>query len=124
MIRVDTRVLDTVARRIHQKAGTALDGLALETAKHLAREATERTPADTGVLKANWVAIPTGPLTARTKNPTRYASFVEFGRRNRGGGAFVPGQKFMTTAIAETESELGQIAAAHLQERIGGWFGA
>jgi len=123
MIRVDARALHQAAQQLRKKAGTALDGLALETAEHLAKEATERTPVDTGQLKASWLAVPTGRLTAVTKNPTRYASFVEFGRRNRGGGAFVPGQKFMTTAIAETEAALPKLAAEHLETHLGRWFG-
>jgi len=123
MMRVDTAALEKAARCIRKNAGAALNGLALETAKYLACEATARTPVDTGLMKKSWVAAATGNLTAVAKNPTRYASFVEFGRRNRGGGAFLPGQKFMTTAIAETEQAMPEIAAAHLLSRIGGWFG-
>ena len=118
MIRIDVSQVAKTAKQIRKQAPKALNGLALKTAEHLSREARERSPTDTGLLKASWEAQETGVLTAIVKNPTHYASFVEFGTR------FMDGQKFLTTAIAETEEALPKIVAEHLKEQAGRWFGA
>ena len=44
-------------------------------------------------------------------------------RAQVGGGAFVPGQKFMTTAMVETERAMPKLAADRLQRVLGGMFG-
>jgi len=117
MIRVDVSALVKTAHAMRKHAGIALNGLARKTAEHLAEEATVRSPVDTGHLKKSWETRETGALKARTENPTHYASFVEFGTR------FMEGQKFLTTAIAETEEALPEIVAEHLETKIRGWFG-
>jgi len=117
MIRVDVSALKRAANIMGKQAGAVLNGLALKTAKHLAEEAKIRTPVDTGLLKKSWEARETDTLKARTENPTHYASFVEFGTR------FMEGQKFLTTAIAETEEALQEIVTEHLEAQIRGWFG-
>jgi len=122
MIRVDVSALDRSVKRVRQIGDRALDGLAHEVAVYLAQEATERTPVDTGALRASWMYSQTGRHSARVENPVRYASFVEFGRRNRGGGAFVPGQKFMTGAIVETEEAVPQMVEGRLRDVVGGVF--
>ena len=122
MIRVHVSGLKRGARQLHGAKGRVLGGLALQIAEHLAEGASARSPVDTGRLKAAWRASETGELKALVENPTHYASFVEFGRRNRFGGRFVPGQRFMTEAIEETKEELPQIAKAHLQKVLGEVF--
>jgi len=117
MIRVDISAIKKVAQSMGKQGGTVLNGLALKTAEHLAEEAKIRTPIDTGLLKQSWEARETGELNALVENPTHYASFVEFGTR------FMEGQKFLTTAIAETEEALGSIVTEHLETKIRGWFG-
>jgi len=117
MIRVDVSGIKRVAHTMRKSKGTALQGLALKTADHLAQEARERTPIDTGLLEKSWEVSETGELTALTKNETHYASFVEFGTR------FMDGQKFLTTAIAETEEAMPKFVLEHLETKIRGWFG-
>lgn len=124
MMRVRVGGVKKLGKMMRFGARTALDGLAYDIATHLVEEARERTPIDTGNMKANWEAVETGRLTALAENPTHYASFVEFGRRNRFGGRFVPGQKFMTQAIAETEEKLEEIVQTHIAERMKGWTDA
>jgi len=118
MIRVDVSQIKQTAKQIRKHAPKALTGLALKTAEHLAAEATDRTPVDTGLMQASWEVQETGHLTAITQNPTHYAKFVEFGTR------FMEARKFMTTAIAETEEALPKIVTEHLKEQAGRWFGA
>jgi len=117
MIRADVSGIKRVSHAIRKGKQTALHGLALKTAEHLAGEARDRTPIDTGLLKKSWEVSETGELTALTKNETHYASFVEFGTR------FMEGQKFLTTAIAETEEAMPKLATEHLETKIRGWFG-
>ncbi|MCL2828364.1 MAG: HK97 gp10 family phage protein [Oscillospiraceae bacterium] len=123
MIRVDISALNRSVKRLRGAADGALCGFAGEMGRHLAKEAAERTPVDTGKMRAAWIVAETDRLTAAVQNPVRYASFVEFGRRNRGGGAFVPGQKFMTTAIVKTELVMPQLVVDRLQRVLGGVFG-
>ena len=115
MIRVCVSALERGAKRLLEANGQALGGLALQAAEHLVRGATERTPVDTGRLKGAWRVSQTGPLSALVENPVHYASFVEFGRRNRFGGGFVPGQRFLARAMEETREEIPQIVQAQLQ---------
>ena len=122
MIRVHVSALQQGARRLYGARGRALDGLALRVAEHMLEGAIERSPVDTGKLKAAWRVSETGNLKALVENPTRYASFVEFGRRNRFGGRFVPGQRFMTGAMEETKEHLPKIVKAHLQVVLEGVF--
>lgn len=117
MIRVDISEIKQVAQAMRKGRQTALCGLALKIAEHLAQEAKYRSPIDTGLLKKSWEVSETGELTALTKNETHYASFVEFGTR------FMEGQKFLTTAIAETEEALPKLVTEHLEAQIAGWFG-
>ena len=118
MIRVHGSALKQGAKRLYGAAEGALDGLALQVAEHLAEGAIKRSPVDSGRLKAAWRASQTEKHAALVENPTPYASFVEFGRRNRFGGRFVPGQRFLAAAIEETEEEMPQIVTAHLQKAL------
>jgi hypothetical protein len=123
MIRVDAVALNRSALRLRQAAGRALEGLALEAAEHLAKEAGVRTPVDTGRLRAGWRARETGVLSAVAENAVPYASFVEFDTRHWISGNIVPGQRFLGRAMAETESALPGMAKARLREVIEGCFG-
>ena len=117
MIRLDVSALRQTAQIMNKQAKTILNGLALKTAEHLAEEAKLRTPIDTGLLQKSWEVREVGELKAITENPAHYASFVEFGTR------FMEGQKFLTSAIAETEAALARITAEHLEPQIRRWFG-
>ena len=123
MIRVEVSALQRSARRLQQEAGTALHGLALRAAVHLAEEATMRTPVDTGRLKANWSAVETGPLSAETRNPVHYASFVEFDTRHWISGNIVPGRRFLAAAMEETEEAMPGMVEEQLRDVIERCFG-
>jgi len=104
-------------------ANSALGGLALRAAVHLAEGAEERTPVDTGRLRAGWSARETGPLSAEVRNEVPYASFVEFDTRHHISGNVVPGQRFFGRAMVETEMVLPGMAEERLREAVGRWVG-
>ena len=122
MIRVDTTAIRRSAERLHRKTGAVLNGLALEAAEHLAEGARERTPVDTGRLRAGWSAAETGPTSAAAQNAVQYASFVEFDTRHWISGNIVPGQLFMRRAMAETEGALPGMVKERLTEVVGEVF--
>lgn len=123
MIRVDVRGIQESAGRLSRLAGQVLSGLALEAAAHLAEGARGRTPVDTGRLQTGWVAAETGPLTAEARNDVEYASFVEFDTRHWISHNIVPGQKFMRTAMEETEGVLPEMVKARVEEVVRRGFG-
>jgi len=124
MIRVDVSALERSAGRLRKAvAGAALGGLALKAAEHLAQGARERTPVDTGRLRAGWTAVQTGVLSAAAENPVQYASFVEFDTRHWISRNIVPGQLFLRRAMAETEAAMPGMVKAQLKAQVGRWFG-
>lgn len=122
MIRVDTRQLQQVVKSLQKNSKASLNGLALEVAEHLAQEAKQRTPVDTGALRAAWQAAETGHLTAVAKNNVAYASFVEFDTRHWISRNIVPGVQFMAGAKAQTKEALPKITKEHLTEKLRGYF--
>ena len=122
MIRVEISGIKKSAKRLYGAAGGVIEGLAHKAAEHLVEGAKERTPVDTGKLKSAWTVSQIGRHKVLVENPVHYASFVEFGRRNRFGGRFVPGQRFMTAAVEETEEQMPQIVEVHLQRVLGEVF--
>ena len=123
MIRVDVRAIRQSASRLRRAAEQGpFNGLAKEAATHLAEGARERTPVDTGRLRAAWTATETGPNRAEARNPVEYASFVEFDTRHWISRQIVSGQKFMHEAKEATREALPEKAAAKLRELIGRCF--
>lgn len=121
-MRIDVREVERVARRMRLGAEEVVGSLVMDAAQTMKAKAVERTPVDTGVMQKAWHIKKTAKLTAVVENKAHYASFVEFGRRNRFGGRFVPGQKFMTTAMIETEEVLPKLAKRQLKDWLGGVF--
>ena len=123
MIRGDAKNVLRAAESMRAKSQDVLAGFALEVAETMEEKAVERTPVDTGAMKTKWRVSSSGDLSAVVENQAIYASFVEFGRRNRFGGRFVPGQKFMTTAMMETEEKLPTLVKERLKDKLGEVFG-
>ena len=123
MMRVNVTAIQRAAENMRVGAGDALGDFAIEVAEQMKEKAVERTPVDTGYMQKNWQVSSSGEHSALLENTTRYASFVEYGRRNRFGGRFVPGQKFMTTAMIETEEQLPKMVEQRMKAFFGGVFG-
>jgi len=123
MMRVEVAAIYRAAEHMRIAAGDVMEDFALETAEQMKENAMARTPVDTGDMQKNWRVSKTGEHSALVENPTRYASFVEYGRRNRFGGRFVPGQKFMTGAMIETEEQLPKLVEHRMKAFLGGVFG-
>lgn len=65
-----------------------------------------KTPVDTGVLRRNWQPKKVNKLERLIFNNTKYAQYVNYGRRTRGGKSFVEGVYMLEKTVKEIESEL------------------
>lgn len=112
-----------------------------EIAARLLSRVIKRTPVDEGTLRRGWtgsienvsekgnvvgvtgksgaasninVVYRNGEYRCAIFNPVEYASYVEYGRRNRGGSGWVDGQFFLTVS----EQEVDRLAPALLEKRL------
>lgn len=65
-----------------------------------------KTPVDTGVLRRNWQSKRISDTERLVLNSTKYASYVEYGHRTKGGKSFVDGQYMLTKSVKEIEDEI------------------
>ena len=83
--------------------------------------AMERTPVDTGKLKASWsvgeVELSGNTLRVEIKNAAEHADFKEFGHHTRNGG-WVDGKYMLTYSIDEVLQDLG----LDFRLAINNWF--
>lgn len=56
-------------------------------------------------------------------NPVKYASFVEYGHRTRGGGGWVEGRFMLTKSEMEIEGQAQKIIERKLSNYLNGAFG-
>ncbi|WP_144882713.1 HK97 gp10 family phage protein, partial [Paenibacillus sp. IHBB 10380] len=70
----------------------------------------KRTPVDSGELRRNWrvgrVIRQGSSYVVEIYNNTEYASFVEYGHRNRDKTEWVEGRFMMTISMKQIEREL------------------
>ena len=65
-----------------------------------------KTPVSTGVLRRSWRVKKDGELARIIYNNVRYAPYVEYGHRTRGGKSFVDGQYMLGKSVKEIEKDL------------------
>ena len=65
-----------------------------------------KTPVDSGVLRKSWRSKKDGDLARVVFNNVKYAQYVEYGHRTRGGKSFVDGVYMLEKSVKEIESEL------------------
>ena len=119
---VDTSQLREFAKRLEKAAGgdkirAVEEQCCQELANRVIRSAVKNTPVITGHLKGNYrqsAIYPTGNgYTITVYNPVKYAPYVEYGHRTRGGG-WREG-KFMLTKATEA---VDKKAVAICQKRV------
>ena len=72
----------------------------------LIRKVKLKTPVDSGVLRKSWHSKKDGDLARVVYNNVKYAQYVEYGHRTRGGKSFVDGVYMLEKSVKEIESEL------------------
>lgn len=82
----------------------------LEMAYRAERKVKKRTPVDSGELRRNWrvgrVIRQGSSYVVEIYNNTEYASFVEYGHRNRDKTEWIEGRFMMTISMKQIEREL------------------
>ena len=72
----------------------------------LIRKVKLKTPVDSGVLRKSWRSKKDGDLARVVYNNVKYAQYVEYGHRTRGGKSFIDGVYMLEKSVKEIESEL------------------
>ena len=115
----NVRGLERLRDRI---ASVDYDGFMRQTAMQLAQRlialTKEKTPTITGNLKRNWsmgtVEKAGNEYIITVSNNVEYASFVEYGHRNRNHTGWVPGRYMLTIS----ENELKEAAPGIIERRV------
>ena len=72
----------------------------------LIRKVKLKTPVDSGVLKKGWRSKKDGDLVRIVYNNVKYAPYVEYGHRTRGGKSFVDCRYMLTKSVKEIEDTI------------------
>lgn len=96
--------------------------LCQQLANRVIRGAVQRTPVDTGTLKGNYrmsALYKTGNgYTVTVYNPIKYAPYVEYGHRTRGGGGWVEGKYMLTKATEDVDKKAQKIIEKAVSNEI------
>ena len=72
----------------------------------LIRKVKLKTPVDSGLLRRSWQPKKVSNFERIVFNNVKYAQYVEYGHRTRGGKSFVDGVYMLEKSVKEIESEL------------------
>lgn len=122
---VDYRELSAFKDKLDSLSQAGLDGieqkLCNELANRVVRAAVKITPVDTGHLKGSYrtsAVYPTGDgYSITVYNPVRYAPYVEYGHRTRGGG-WCEGKFMLTKATEQVEKNAEGIVGNAINREI------
>ena len=96
------RNLDRSSSNYEKEAKKALK----EIGMRLKHKVSSKSPKDTGVLKKSWKYRTIDSNEGILSTNVKYAPYVEYGHRTRGGKSFVDGRYMLTKSVEEIESEL------------------
>ena len=96
------RTLNNASNNFDEEASKALN----KTAQKLVAKTKLKTPVDSGVLRRSWQTKKDGDLARIVYNNIRYAPYVEYGHRTRGGRSFVDGRYMLTKSVKEIEDTM------------------
>ena len=122
---VNYRELEAFKNKIDKLSKIGLDKVEQSLCKNLAnrvvRAAVKTTPVDTGHLKGNYrlsAVYPTGNgYTITVYNPVKYAPYVEYGHRTRGGG-WCDGKYMLTKATEQVKKNANAIVEKAITKEI------
>ena len=94
--------LDKSSSNYEKEAKKALNKIGIR----LKTKVSSKTPKDTGVLKKSWKYKTISENEGVLYTNVKYAPYVEYGHRTRGGKSFVNGRYMLAESVKEIESEL------------------
>lgn len=125
-VKVDTKGLQELQKKLAQFERAERDALMQKCTNQLAarmqRKCVDRTPAPTGHLRGNWKANKAvrrgGEWQSEVFNPVKYAPYVEYGHRTRGGRGWVNGRFMMTRSAEEIERDAPKIIENEVNKEL------
>ena len=96
------KTLNNASNNFEKEANKKLDIIASK----LIAKVKLKTPVDSGVLRKSWRSKKDGDLARVVYNNVKYAQYVEYGHRTRGGKSFVDGVYMLEKSVKEIEQEL------------------
>ena len=96
------RTLNNATNNFDEEASKRLNNIS----QRLIRKVKLKTPVDSGVLQKSWRSKKDGDLARIVYNNIKYAPYVEYGHRTRGGKSFVDGRYMLTKSVQEIEGTL------------------
>ena len=125
-VKVDTKGLQELQKKLAQFERAEFDRIAQRCTDQLAarmlRKCVKRTPVITGHLKGNWKANKAVKRGSEWRtavyNPVKYAPYVEYGHRTRGGRGWVNGRFMMTRSAEEIERDAPKIIEKEVNKEL------
>ena len=96
------RSLDKSSENYEKEAKKALK----EIGMRLKHKVSSKSPKDTGVLKKSWKYRTINSNEGIVSTNVKYAPYVEYGHRTRGGKSFVDGRYMLTKSVKEIEDTM------------------
>ena len=97
-----TKTLNNASNNFEKEASKKLDIIASK----LITRVKLKTPVDSGLLRRSWQPKKVNNLERLVFNNVKYASYVNYGHRTRGGKSFVDGVYMLEKSVKEIETEL------------------
>lgn len=124
-VKSDIKQLKELQKKLQQFEQVKFDEIAQKCTNQLAarliRKCVKRTPVQTGHLKGSWKANPAikrgGQWRTAVFNPVKYAPYVEFGHRTRGGG-WRNGKFMLTRSSEEIEKDAVKIIDKEVNKEL------
>ena len=96
------RTLNNATNNFDEEATKRLNNIS----QKLVAKVKLKTPVSTGVLRRSWRVKSEGQLAKIVYNNVKYAPYIEYGHRTRGGKSFVDGRYMLTKSVQEIEATL------------------
>ena len=96
------KTLNNASNNFEKEASKKLDTIASK----LIAKVKLKTPVDTGLLRRSWQPKKVSNLERIVFNNVKYAQYVEYGHRTRGGKSFIDGVYMLEKSVKEIETEL------------------
>ena len=96
------RTLNNASNNFDEEATKRLNNIS----QRLIRKVKLKTPVDSGTLRRSWQPKKVSNLERLIFNNVKYAPYVEYGHRTRGGKSFVDGVYMLEKSVKEIEQEL------------------